>query len=137
MTIILKPNHVGALSNLAKSPKTKRRNPNNPKAAYDALHSRVMKQLIGLPKPTEEFKFHPVRQWRMDYAWPEHKIALEVHGATYSQGRHTRGAGFAGDREKMNEAQLHGWLVIEVATDNIKHLRGWLERSFEIRNRII
>ena len=37
----------------------------------------------------------------------------------------------------MNEAQLHGWLVIEVATDNIKDLRGWLERAFEIRGQNI
>ena len=28
----------------------------------------------------KEFKFHPVRKWRFDYAVPEHKIALEVDG---------------------------------------------------------
>lgn len=137
MTIVLKPEHIGALAKLVKPATTTRRNPTNPKAAYDKLHGRIMKQLVGLPKPIEEHMFHPVRKWRMDYAWPDHKIALEVHGATYSQGRHTRGAGFAGDREKMNEAQLHGWIVIEVATDNIKDLRVWLERAFEIRVRII
>ena len=137
MTIVLKPEHIGALAKLVKPAATKRRNPTNPKAAYDKLHGRIMKQLVGLPKHTEEHIFHPERKWRMDYAWPECKIALEVHGATYSQGRHTRGAGFAGDREKMNEAQLHGWLVIEVATDNIKDLRGWLERAFEIRGQNI
>ena len=26
----------------------------------------------------QEFKFHPDRKWRFDFAWPEQKIAIEV-----------------------------------------------------------
>ena len=32
----------------------------------------------------KEFKFHPVRKWRFDYAVPEHKIALEVEGGVWT-----------------------------------------------------
>lgn len=29
-----------------------------------------------------EYRFHPFREWRFDYAIPELKIALEVEGGT-------------------------------------------------------
>ena len=67
----------------------------------------------GLPEPTPEHRFAPPRRWRLDFAWPEHRVAVEVHGAVYRQGRHTRGGGFLKDREKMNTAQLMGWKVLE------------------------
>ncbi len=101
--------------------------------ATKKLHSRVALQLLGLPKPVDEYVFHPTRKWRLDYAWPDAKVALEVHGATYSGGRHVTGTGFAKDREKMNEAQLAGWIVIECTTDNIGQIREWIERAFENR----
>lgn len=59
----------------------------------------------------KEYKFHPERRWRFDYAIPEHKIALEVEGGVWTQGRHTRPQGFLGDIEKYNEATLMGWRV--------------------------
>jgi hypothetical protein len=65
----------------------------------------------GLPLPELEYRFHPVRKWRFDFAWPECKIAAEAEGATWSRGRHTRGSGFAKDCEKYNEAALDGWFV--------------------------
>lgn len=110
--------HTRAKSNLAKK----------------RLHDRVALQLYGLEKPISELRFHPSRKWRFDYAWPDKKVALEIHGATYRNGRHTRGAGFAKDREKMNEAQLLGWIVIEAAIDNLGSIRMWIERAFEQRD---
>ena len=101
--------------------------------ATKKLHSRVAAQLLGLPKPVSEHMFHSTRKWRLDYAWPELKIALEVHGATYKGGRHVTGKGFANDREKMNEAQLLGWIVIETTTDNIGQIRGWIEHALKER----
>jgi len=83
------------------------------------LHAKVREALKDLPEPVTELTFHPTRKWRFDYAWPEYGVALEVHGGIWSGGRHTRGTGFINDREKMNEAQLLGWTVIEVAPKHV------------------
>ena len=60
----------------------------------------------------EEFRFHPVRRWRFDFAIPELKIAVEIEGGSWVQGRHTRGAGYQGDMEKYNQAVILGWKVL-------------------------
>jgi very-short-patch-repair endonuclease len=73
----------------------------------------------GIPPPVTEHRFHPVRLWRMDYAWPARKVALEVEGGVWSGGRHTRGAGFLKDCEKYNAAALAGWLVLRVTPSTL------------------
>lgn len=67
----------------------------------------------------KEFKFHPVRKWRFDYAVPEHKIALEVEGGVWTGGRHTSPKGFLGDIEKYNTATLMGWRVFRTTPDDL------------------
>jgi very-short-patch-repair endonuclease len=65
-----------------------------------------------LPLPLTEHRFHPTRRWRFDYAWVEHRVALEVEGGVWIGGRHTTGAGFVKDMEKYNEAACMGWRII-------------------------
>lgn len=60
----------------------------------------------------KEFRFHPTRKWRFDYAIPEHKIAIEVEGGVWTGGRHTSSVGFLGDMEKYNTATVMGWRVL-------------------------
>ena len=66
----------------------------------------------GIPIPKHELKFHPVRKWRFDFAWEEFKIALEIEGMVWHNGRHNRGSGFVKDIEKYNAAALLGWRII-------------------------
>lgn len=66
-----------------------------------------------LPAFVTEHRFHPTRKWRFDYAWPYYKIALEVEGGTWIQGRHNRGSGFIKDMEKYNAAAVLGWRVVK------------------------
>jgi hypothetical protein len=40
--------------------------------------------------------------------------------AVWTQGHHTRGEGFLDDREKVFAAQLEGWIVGEVSTQQVK-----------------
>ena len=74
---------------------------------------------VGLPEPTPQYRFHSKRKWRLDFAWVDLKVAVETHGGTWSRGRHTRGGGFAKDREKMNAAILLGWRVLEFTSDMV------------------
>lgn len=73
----------------------------------------------GLPPPAKEHRFDPIRRWRFDYAWPAEKVALEVDGGVWTGGRHTRGAGFIKDMEKLNEAVVAGWRVVRVVPSKL------------------
>lgn len=67
-------------------------------------------------KPEREYRFHPKRRWRFDFAFPDTKLAVEVEGGTWANGRHTRGAGYEKDLEKYNAAVLMGWRVLRYST---------------------
>jgi very-short-patch-repair endonuclease len=77
-------------------------------------------QLSGLPSPAREYRFHPRRRWRFDFAWPCYKIAMEIDGGIYSRGRHVRGNGFERDAEKRNAAVLAGWRVLHFTSRQVK-----------------
>lgn len=74
---------------------------------------------FGVPDPIAEYRFHPKRKWRFDWAWPDKLIALEQEGAVWTQGRHTRGSGFINDMEKYNEAARLGWRVFRFTPKEI------------------
>lgn len=87
--------------------------PNKTEAAFAAL---------GLPRPISELRFSPPRQWRFDFAWPAHKVALEVEGGVWTGGRHTRGSGFLKDMEKYNAAAVLGWRVVRCTPNSVTAL---------------
>ena len=70
-------------------------------------------------QPEREYKFHPKRLWRFDFAWPPYQIALEIEGGTWIRGRHSRGTGMKADCEKYNAAVLMGWRVFRVTADMV------------------
>jgi hypothetical protein len=76
-------------------------------------------RLAGLPQPVPELRFHPVRKWRFDHAWPDHKLALEVQGGIFVSGRHSRGAALMKEHEKLNAAASLGWRVCFVTPKQI------------------
>lgn len=77
-------------------------------------------KLAGLPTPQREARFHPTRRWRLDFYWAEQQVACEVDGATWSHGRHARGAGIESDCEKYAEALLQGIRVLRVTAKMIE-----------------
>lgn len=64
-------------------------------------------------EPVREFRFHPTRKWRFDYAIPALKIAIECDGGVWSRGRHVRPQGYIRDMEKFNAAAEMGWVVLK------------------------
>lgn len=72
-----------------------------------------------------EHRFAPPRRWRFDYAILEHKIAIEVEGAVWVNGRHTRGSGFIADMEKYNTATSLGWSILRCVPTDINKSGIW------------
>lgn len=77
--------------------------------------------------PQAEYRFHPVRQWRMDACWPECQLAVEIDGGNnmirYGRngqpvvvGRHTRDE----DYEKINAAMELNWCVLRFTTSMLQ-----------------
>lgn len=69
---------------------------------------------LCLPAPIKEFHTKvpyylrnfkldiPKTHWRIDYCWPEYKLALEIEGGAFLGGGHNRGSGFRRDIIKYN-----------------------------------
>lgn len=79
-----------------------------------------------LPEGVREYLFAEglKRKWRFDFAWPGAKVALEVEGGTWHNGRHARGKGIEKDIEKYNMAALLGWMVVRATTDMVHDNRA-------------
>ena len=73
----------------------------------------------GGPELEKEFRFHPTRKWRADFAHLPSRTLIEIEGGIYVNGRHNRGAGFAADLEKYMEAALAGWRVIRLGPNQL------------------
>lgn len=68
----------------------------------------------GLPCPQREFRFHPDRKFRFDYAWPERKVAVEMNGGIWMKGggAHSRPTNIKRDMEKNTLAAVLGWRIL-------------------------
>lgn len=66
---------------------------------------------LKLPEPVVQYRFHPIRRWKFDIAWPDLMLAVEVEGGGWIGGRHTRGSGFTKDLEKYDSAMQLGWSI--------------------------
>jgi very-short-patch-repair endonuclease len=80
-----------------------------------ALHCRVENL-----EPEREFRFHPERKWRLDFAWPELKIGVEVEGLSNKFSRHSTISGYREDCHKYNAAVLLGWRVLRYTTEMVE-----------------
>ena len=51
---------------------------------------------------------------RVDFAWPEHRVAVEYDGAW-----HAEPGQFARDRQRLNRLQAAGWRVVFVTAADL------------------
>ena len=105
-------------------------------AAQSALEESLALQIRAhqLPEPQREYEFHPTRRWRFDFSWIHCRLAVEVEGAVWTRGRHTRGGGFIADCEKYNHAALLGWRVLRVTAEMIDDGRAidWIYEALRV-----
>ena len=66
----------------------------------------------------EQFHIGP---FRLDFAFPEQEIGIELQGGTWVNGGHNRGAQMSKDYEKLNSAQACGWKVFQFSTDMLRN----------------
>lgn len=87
-----------------------------------ALEDRLAQQITAcqLPVPDREFLFHPTRKWRVDFAWPEFMVLVEIEGLTPQGGRHQRLPGFEADAVKYGEAQRLGFTVVRLTPTAVR-----------------
>lgn len=86
-----------------------------------------------IPKPVPEYKFHPTRRWKIDFAWPEVKLAVEIEGGIFgigkpcplckrrSVGAHTSIQRLKSDLEKYNALALAGWRLLRFTPDQVRN----------------
>jgi very-short-patch-repair endonuclease len=103
-------------------------------AAQPSDGERALATLIlwnKLAAPEHQYAFDPSRKWRFDAAWPVFRLAVEIDGGTFIAGRHSRGAGYERDAEKLNAAVLAGWRVLRFTPHMIEDGRALatLERA--------
>lgn len=101
---------------------------------HTGLFELLWKMAKG-PDLEKERVFAPPRRWRFDYTHIESRIAIELDGGVWKQGRHTRGSGYVKDCEKFNTATLHGWGVFRLTPEMVtmKNIEGIVEHI----NRVI
>lgn len=94
----------------------------------DQLAAQI--KLAGLPEPVREYRFAPLRRWRLDYFWPVHSSSsramwisgtgVEVQGGLHVKGRHVQGASLEKEYEKLNAAAEAGIAVYFATAKTIK-----------------
>lgn len=90
------------------------------KESLKRLFETRWKQLGG-PELQPEYKFHPVREFRFDYAYTQNglKVAIELEGGVWQEEKsgHTTGKGYTKDCIKYNLASLDKWRLFRFTTD--------------------
>jgi very-short-patch-repair endonuclease len=81
---------------------------------------------LGLPIPITEYRFHPTRRWRFDWAFPQAKLAVEQEGGIWIKGKSGRGGAHSlptnilRDMEKSNEAAILGWRILRFTPQQVE-----------------
>jgi very-short-patch-repair endonuclease len=86
-----------------------------------------------------EFRFHPSRKWRADYAIERpnqmlrgiYTILVEIDGGAFVAGRHSRGTGVEADCEKQSAAAILGYRVIRCTPRQVEDGRAlsWIKQA--------
>jgi hypothetical protein len=85
-----------------------------------------------------EYKFHDTRRWRFDIALCREKIGIEYHGGLFMsrRGGHQSVKGARNDWEKLNEAQILGWMVLQFGPDETRTGSAMLVIERAIKSRL-
>ena len=99
------------------------------KARREALEEALALQIraVGLARGmVRQHKPFADIGYAYDFAWPDREpvVLVEVQGGLHTGGAHVRAKGVQRDMDKLNRAQLRGWMVLQVSAENIKSGRA-------------
>lgn len=89
-----------------------------------AKHTDQFTRLIEIELKLDvwpEYYFTTERLYRLDYAIPQFKIAIEVNGGIHMRGKsgHSSGKGIKRDMDKANLLNINGWTLIQVEPNEL------------------
>ena len=104
--------------------KDKKTKPKKKNSSDKESKERLQKNILDTTGILAEIEFHFLkddldRNHSFDLAIPEHMVAIEIEGGSWSNGRHTRGSGFIKDMWKYNEATRRGWKLVRLTPQQI------------------
>jgi very-short-patch-repair endonuclease len=84
--------------------------------------------LCKLPEPVRQFQPFPQRKWKIDFAWPRYKLALEVDGAV-----HRIKSVFKSSFERGYWLMRADWRVLHVGGDQVRSGEAvtWIEQLLQ------
>jgi len=93
-----------------------------PKKAKPDLEGMLDMQLhsTGISGYRRQVRFHSKRRWKFDFAFEDIKLAIEIHGGTYSRGAHSRGPHQRKDFEKWSIAGIDRWVILHFDTKDVQ-----------------
>ena len=60
--------------------------PSRGERALKHILMRLRSDGVDLGYWEAEYQFHPTRKWRLDFAWPELWLGIEIQGSTWARG---------------------------------------------------
>jgi hypothetical protein len=114
--------------------------------------SLAILKAIGVPPPVAEYKFCADRRWKVDYAWLDVQLIVEIEGGVWigarkkkdgsyskwSGGRHNHPVGYIKDMEKYNKMAELDWVKLsyqpnKVDYDQIKKVYERLKNNADLQ----
>lgn len=84
----------------------------SPRVSPRELQFAAMLEDWGFQAPVRDFRFLPSRRWRIDFAWPEQWVAVEIEGGVEMGYGHASPKRFISDAWKYNELAIRGWTLL-------------------------
>lgn len=99
---------------------------------YEQVFSEIIKTELPEIDIVPQYKWHPFRRFKADFAIPEYKILIEIEGGIWNRRAHGSIRGILNDIEKSNLAQAEGWKLFRVVANGRKGLPGFLNADHVI-----
>jgi very-short-patch-repair endonuclease len=111
-------------------------------AAKRSWLERILEAALAQEEfPPYEPEYHfdtPDSKRRLDFAWVDQRVGVEVQGGLWGMQAHNHPTSIGKDYRKLNAAQLKGWIVLQFSGDMIEkempEVLRLIEQALRVRN---